>query len=73
VISSTQAGALTILRFGTISAEVASFLAVATSDIVHVARLVAFLGNVAFLATVTTTPWSALGAVTGEVSLYKIQ
>lgn len=60
---------LTVLGLRTFSAHVARLLTVAAGDPVHVARLVAVLCHVSFLATVVAAAGATLGTVSGEMAL----
>lgn len=48
----------------------ARLLAIAAGDIVHVHRLIALLGDMALLATVSASSTTTLGAILGKVALY---
>jgi hypothetical protein len=59
---------LTILGLRTLLAYVPLFLAVSASHFGHIARLIAFLGHVALLATVAAFSAAALRAILGKVT-----
>lgn len=68
--SGREHAVLTIFRFGTVTAEMAILLAVAAGNIVHVLRLVALFGYMAFLTTIATGSATTLWTIFTHMALW---